>query len=65
MLFSVPAGRNITPVEHGVIDDLHPVAAIRQGKQAIGYLTAGAILLHMIPIAQRILVLDLGAFPYR
>src|SRR5262249_4039642 len=58
----VPAWRDVAPVGHRVIDGLVAGAAIAQRELAIVDLVAARALLHVVEVAQRVLVLDLGRF---
>src|SRR4051794_6789261 len=56
----VAARSHIAPVRDGVIDVLNTIGTIVESQRTVRDLSATAILLNMIEIAQRVLVLDLN-----
>lgn len=54
---SIPARRHVAPVEHRIVDRLHPASAVGQRQLAVGQLFAGRPLLNVVPRAERVLVL--------
>src|SRR5512144_968136 len=57
----VPAGRHVAPVLDRVVDGLHTVRPVAERQLPVADLAAGAVLLHVVPVAERVLVLELGA----
>ena len=57
---SVAAGRDVPPVRDRVVHRLGAGRAVAQRQLPVGDLAAGAVLLDVVPVAERVLVLDLG-----
>src|SRR5262249_825167 len=61
----VPAGRHVPEVRDRVVDRLRAGRPVAQRELPVADLAAGYVLLHVVPVAEHVLVLDLGALEAR